>query len=313
MIAINIIILIAIIISWIIVFYKKNIPIGEYETHLQKEWGKVNGFVVTNMGKVEYVEGDSKTREEALAKMTNNSKQVILWIDVIFCLFWKYAFFLGVRIYLRPPFGLLFEIALIVSLIMLVVEIIRLKSGYYEKQLDKEKDNVDSMQKHEMQKIQTENEYYNQLAAKITPSKVIKYADRFYVMVNEEKELILLNEHIYDFKDIINYNLNDNSTVIQHHETGTATTKTSTKSMVGRAVVGDVLLGGAGAMAGALTAKKNTEINLGDTTSTTKHDYTIVVNVNSISNPVERLHLGEDGETANDILGVLSVIMIRNK
>ena len=159
---------------------------------------------------------------------------------------------------------------------------------------------------------QRKKKYNDFLVTMQSPAKIIKFAEE-YVMVNEEKKLILLNEHVYNFKDIINYNLTDSPTVIQHHDKGTATTKTSTKSMVGRAVVGDVLLGGAGAMAGALTAKKNTEINLGDTTSTTKHDYTIVVNVNSISNPVERLHLGEDGETANDILGVLSVIMIRNK
>lgn len=145
------------------------------------------------------------------------------------------------------------------------------------------------------------------------PTKIIEYDSDHFVMINENTSQIMLNEHVYKFKDIINYNLTDSSTVIQHHEAGTATTKTDTKSMVGRAVVGDVLFGGAGAVAGAMTAKKNTEIKLGDTTSTTKHDYSIIVNVNSISNPVERLHLGQDGKTANEILGVLSVIMTRNK
>lgn len=145
------------------------------------------------------------------------------------------------------------------------------------------------------------------------PTKIIKYNNDYFVMINENTSQIMLNEHIYKFQDIINYNLTDSATVIQHHETGSATTKTNTKSMVGRAVVGDVLFGGAGAVAGAMTAKKNTEIKLGDTTSTTKHDYSIIVNVNSISNPVERLHLGQDGKTANEILGVLSVIVTRNK
>lgn len=200
-----------------------------------------------------------------------------------------------------------------IFLILLIIDIVKRLNHYYDKEILKEKKELEKQEQEERETQIQEMKRYNNLIAKIqNPTKIIQYGKE-YVMVNEPQSLILLNEHVFNFKDIINYNLTDNSTTIQHHNTGTATTKTSTKSMVGRAIVGDVLMGGAGAMAGALTAKKNTEIHLGDTTSTTKHDYTIVVNVNSISNPVERLHLGEEGKIANEILGVLSVITTRNR
>ena len=189
---------------------------------------------------------------------------------------------------------------------------------YEEKKAQKQKE---EKQKEEEKRLQLARQKEEEKLQKMEilkesisePTKIIEYDSDHFVMINENTSQIMLNEHVYKFKDIINYSLTDSSSVIQHHEVGTATTKTDTKSMVGRAVVGEVLSGSAGAVAGAMTAKKNTEIKLGDTTSTTKHDYTIIVNVNSFSTPVERLHLGQDGKTANEILGVLSVIMTRNR
>lgn len=159
---------------------------------------------------------------------------------------------------------------------------------------------------------------YNKLTAKMSsPNKVIEYDYDHYIMVNENTSQIMLNEHIYDFRDIINYTMSDNATVIQKHSGGeiSSTSSTDTGSMLGRAVVGGVLAGGVGAAIGGSTAKRETTSSVAPTTTTssTIHDYLIAVTVNSLSDPIERLKLGEDGRSTNEICALLSVIISRNK
>ncbi len=159
---------------------------------------------------------------------------------------------------------------------------------------------------------------YNKLTTLMSsPGKVIEYDYDHYVMVNENTSQIMLNEHVYNFKDIINYTLSDNTTVIQKHSGGeiTSTSSTDTGSMLGRAVVGGVLAGGVGAAIGGSTAKRETTSSVAPstTTSSTIHDYLIAVTVNSLSKPIERLRLGEDGSNTNEICALLSVIISRNK
>ena len=49
------------------------------------------------------------------------------------------------------------------------------------------------------------------------------------------------------------------------------------------------------------------------TTSSTIHNYLIVVTVNSLSNPIERLELGKDGHNTDEICALLSVIISRKQ
>ena len=111
--------------------------------------------------------------------------------------------------------------------------------------------------------------------------------------------------------------MSDNTTMIQKHNGGeiTSTSSTDTSSMLGRAVVGGVLAGGVGAAIGGSTAKRETTSSVAPsiTTSSTIHDYLIAVTVNSLSNPIERLRLGEDEHNTNEICALLSVIISRNK
>ena len=43
----------------------------------------------------------------------------------------------------------------------------------------------------------------------------------------------------------------------------------------------------------------------------TYHDYTVIINVNSITNPIIRITTGEDGKLTNDIVGLMNVIITR--
>ena len=113
-----------------------------------------------------------------------------------------------------------------------------------------------------------------------------------------------------DFKKILAYTLADNQQSI-YTTTGTTNTETSTGSMAGRALVGGVLLGGAGAMVGAVTANKDTKINT-TTSQTTTHDYIIYLSIDDMINPQRILKFGTDAESANKAAGVFNIIINRN-
>lgn len=123
----------------------------------------------------------------------------------------------------------------------------------------------------------------------------------------KDKEIYILGKK-YSFKDIMSCQLSDNSRVVKGNIT--AITESKTGSMIGRAVVGDLVAGPAGAIIGGTTGKKQTEIKQED--DVTVHDYTVYVNVDSISNPVETINVGNNGNLANEILGLFNIIISRN-
>ena len=113
----------------------------------------------------------------------------------------------------------------------------------------------------------------------------------------------------FSMNDILGCSLEDNHKVIKGEVT--STTQTKNGNMVKRAVVGNILLGGAGAVIGGSTAGKTTITTQGD--DTVQHDYTVIINVDSLSNPILRIHVGRDEVLANEIVGLMNVIVNRNK
>ena len=150
-----------------------------------------------------------------------------------------------------------------------------------------------------------------------------EYADNFlgnwhdlydfdkHIFVFEKSQVVIVKSKEYKFSDILSCSLVDDVT----NETITTTTgksKTATGSMLGRAVVGGVLTGGLGAVAGAATAKRNITEDASSKT-TTVHDYFIYINTNNFQEPVISLHIGNDSGRAQRIIGVMNVIMAKNK
>lgn len=150
-----------------------------------------------------------------------------------------------------------------------------------------------------------------------------EYADNFlgnwrdlydfdkHIFVFEKSQVVIIKSKEYKFSDILSCSLVDDVT----NETITTTTgksKTATGSMLGRAVVGGVLTGGLGAVAGAATAKRNITEDASSKTSTV-HDYFIYINTNNFQEPVISLHIGNDSGRAQRIIGVMNVIMAKNK
>lgn len=126
-----------------------------------------------------------------------------------------------------------------------------------------------------------------------------------HVFENSKRVFILGKD--YSFKDIISCTFSDNPRVIKGKVT--AVTKSKNGNVIGRAIVGDVIAGPAGAIIGGTTAKKHTEYIQGD--DKTEHDYTVIINVDSISEPVIRIHTGRNGKLTNEIVGLMNVIISR--
>lgn len=142
---------------------------------------------------------------------------------------------------------------------------------------------------------------------------IIEYDFDKYVMLKESSSQIMLNEHIYLFKDIVDFTINDNQTEIKRGGESVSTTRSSNGNMFGRAVVGRMFFGRIGAAIGAATAKKDTITYQDDTYSTTLHSYTITVTIDSLTSPTETLVLNNDEDSTNKVVSILTIILRRNE
>lgn len=130
----------------------------------------------------------------------------------------------------------------------------------------------------------------------------VKDIDRA-IIVYEKTEYIRIMGWMFRFEDIVSCKLSDNTKTLS-----SASVVTDTSDMIGRAVVGNLIAGSAGAVIGGTSADKNVSI-----TGSTVHDYTIDVVVNDLSTPVIRINVGSDEDTASRIMGMIKVIVKRNK
>lgn len=127
------------------------------------------------------------------------------------------------------------------------------------------------------------------------------------IIAFEESKRIWICGNDLPMKSILNCTFTDNQKVIKGQIT--STTKTNSGNMVKRAVVGDVLFGGAGAIIGGSTASKSTITTQED--DKVIHNYTIIINVDSLSDPIIRVNIGSDGRTVYEIVGLMNVIINR--
>lgn len=137
-------------------------------------------------------------------------------------------------------------------------------------------------------------------------TKIINYALCKFILISDSRNLIMINDNIYNFKDILTFEVKDNSTTIF---SSTSKTSTNTGSMLGRAVVGGVLSGGVGSVIGGCTASKSTQT---EGNSSTIHDYSILITLNNLSTPIINLYIGKNGKIVSEITALLNIIQKRN-
>jgi hypothetical protein len=127
------------------------------------------------------------------------------------------------------------------------------------------------------------------------------------LLVFEASKTIIIANDTFKFDDIVSFEVFDNSKTI--YSGSVSTTKTKTGSMVGRAVVGGVLFGGVGAVVGGATAGKKA-ITEGQT-ARISHYYTVVITINSLSNPIVKINLWQNQNAMQEITSILTIITSR--
>jgi hypothetical protein len=166
-------------------------------------------------------------------------------------------------------------------------------------------------QQEEQKKEEIFKEWYNSyVATNGKPSQEIileknRKSKVIYVHENEKKIYILNN--MYRFSEILSCSCSDNQTIIKGKVN--AITKSKNGSTLGGAIVGGVIAGPAGAIIGGATSKKTTEYH--QEADRIKHDYRVIINVDSVSRPMITIDLGFNENLANEIVCLLNVIIAR--
>lgn len=114
------------------------------------------------------------------------------------------------------------------------------------------------------------------------------------VLVYDNHKVIIVNGLILKYSDIIDFNVNNEMSY---------KTSTSTGSVVGRGLVGGLLLGGVGALAGATTANKNTTAKVSE--------YRINIILRDMNNPLVTCVLIQE-DHAQKMVAVLKNIIDYN-
>lgn len=126
-------------------------------------------------------------------------------------------------------------------------------------------------------------------------------------LIYEQAGIVVMKSKEYKFSEILDYSLVDDAS--NETVTTVGTESRPTDDLFKRAIVGSMIGGKMGALAGALTTKTETSHTSHTTTS---HDYKIYVNTDSLRQPVVTLHCGSDVTTARQIAGALNIIVERN-
>ena len=132
-------------------------------------------------------------------------------------------------------------------------------------------------------------------------SNSIKHYSDIYVF--EVPKKIIFGKKEYDFADILSCSMYD-----ENHKDipPIQVTRTKTGSMLGRAAVGGLTLGVAGAVVGAMTAKTESTSNID---SSYISSYIVKIGIKSIEKPTMILKYGNDKSKAEEIYALMQAII----
>lgn len=137
------------------------------------------------------------------------------------------------------------------------------------------------------------------------------------IRVYSARNAITILGKTYDFKAILSCTSTDDYSVKRGKAKidTSGDTSTDTIGAVGRAVVGGLIAGEAGAIIGGATAGSSTSmtgtIKYGD--DRILHNYTVWVTVRDIATPTIEIHTGADARLTNEIVALMNVIIEGNK
>lgn len=165
-------------------------------------------------------------------------------------------------------------------------------------------------EKEELEKEERIKEYGEisyEYQSKCPYSKIEVYESTQVVYLKYGEEVWMFN-----FSDIIKVDIYEDGRISSSTTSTSGTSKAKTSSMIGRAAVGGVLLGGAGAVIGGATGKRE----LGETSTTKTQEvvvYSMVITINNLSMPTIQIKAKyeEAKEFIKRVSSVLSIIIER--
>lgn len=123
------------------------------------------------------------------------------------------------------------------------------------------------------------------------------------ILVFQHYKKLIIGKKKYDFQDILNcfyYDENERNVTINQ------TTKTKTGSLLGRAAIGALTFGAAGAVVGAVTANK-------ESTSTVDSShigsFIVKIGIKSLEEPTITLRFGNDKSKAEEVYALIQAII----
>ena len=124
------------------------------------------------------------------------------------------------------------------------------------------------------------------------------------ILVFQKQKIIIIDKKEYDFGDILSCSILD-----EHIEDTPIyqVTRTKTSSMLGRAAIGALTLGVAGAVVGAVTAKKETISTKSDTSHL--ESYIVKIGIRSIKEPSITLKYGNNKAKAEETYALIQAII----
>ena len=123
------------------------------------------------------------------------------------------------------------------------------------------------------------------------------------IIVFQQFNKIIIGRKEYNFCDIMNSSLHDENT---QDAIIAQTTRTKTGSMLGRAALGALTFGVAGAVVGAVTAKKESTSTI---TPTNSGSYIVKIGLKSVEKPVLTLEFGSDKSKAEEVYALMQAII----
>lgn len=133
------------------------------------------------------------------------------------------------------------------------------------------------------------------------------------ILLYDMNKLIVLKGKFYKFRDILSYQVTDNSMQITSGGRAISTTTTDSGSLLGRGIVGGLVAGPAGAIIGASSASTTTQTTISDQKTTTKHHYNLYITVKDFENPVINYDFNENEEAIQECIAVLNIILENNQ
>ncbi len=170
---------------------------------------------------------------------------------------------------------------------------------------DQKRREKEELEKEERIKEYGEISYEYQSKCPFSKIEVYEVAKVVYLKYGEET-------WTFNFSDIIKVDIYEDGRISSSTTSTSGTSKAKTSSMLGRAAVGGVLLGGAGAVIGGATGKRE----LGETSTTKTQEvviYSMVITINNLSMPTIQIKAKyeEAKEFIKRVSSILSIIIER--